>query len=80
MIMHGIAGVTSVTDSNTKSSKSTESEDSEKEDSEPELIDPTDAPLSTAVVLAACHSLLWSIVAFSVIRSSVWLWMQSTGI
>ncbi len=59
MIMHGIAGVTSVADAAAKSSKSTESEDGEKKsDNEPELIDPTDAPLSTTVVLAACHSLV----------------------
>eukprot|EP01044_Picomonas_judraskeda_P001096 COSAG03_NODE_59_length_15638_cov_7.091190_2_plen_1134_part_00 len=60
MIMHGIAGVTGVAQSTLKSSEQSEqAEDTDKHsDKEPELIDPTEAPLSTAVILAACHSLV----------------------
>lgn len=59
MIMHGIAGVSSVAGSATKSTAPTKGEDSEKKsNNDPELIDATDAPLSTATILAACHSLV----------------------
>jgi cation-transporting ATPase 13A1 len=57
MIMHGIAGVPSAAEPAT-TDKAAGGEEEVSSSDDPELIDAADAPLSTAIILAACHSLV----------------------